>query len=69
MGVPVSKTGKTVSPEIIDPKGAGWAELKLKNGKTRKHEFYYGTSFTSQSSRKLVIPEYVDEVVLHPQKK
>jgi hypothetical protein len=60
---------KTVSPEIIDPKGAGWAELKLKNGKTRKHEFYYGTSFTSQSSRKLVIPEYVDEVVLHPQKK
>jgi hypothetical protein len=48
----------------MDPKHARWAELKLNNGKSRRHEFYYGTSFNSQSSRKLIIPEYVEDVVL-----
>lgn len=32
------------------------ASIKLKNGKTRKAEFYYGQSFLSQSGRYLSIP-------------
>lgn len=41
--------------KIIDPKNAIWAEIKLNNDKTRKHEFYYGSSYFSQSSRKLPV--------------
>lgn len=33
-----------------DPR-AQWAEMTLKGGKIRKHEFYYGSSYLSQSSR------------------
>ncbi len=53
--------------KIIDPKGAIWADIKLKNGKTRKHEFYYGSSYLSQSSRKMIVLDYYNEVVLHQQ--
>lgn len=61
----VSHTYKRSSEcEIIDPKNARFAELRLNNGKIRKTEFYYGTSFLSQSSRKLIIPKYVKDVVL-----
>ncbi len=50
--------------KIIDPKGASWAEIKLKNGKTRKHEFYYGSTYLSQSSRKLVVLENYEQITL-----
>ena len=49
----------------IDPENAQWAEIKLKNGKTRKHEFQYGSSFLSQSSRKLIIQDYYESITLH----
>jgi hypothetical protein len=53
------------SPKIaITTNDAIWAKIKYKNGKTRKHEFYHGTSFISQSSRKLPIVSYVDEIIL-----
>jgi len=51
--------------KIIDPKDATWAEIKLKNGKVRKHEFYRGTSFISQSTRKLIFAEPMQDVVVH----
>lgn len=51
--------------KIIDPKGASSAEIKLKNGKIRKHEFYYGSSYLSQSSIKLKLLDYYDKVILH----
>jgi hypothetical protein len=53
------------SVKVIDPKKAVWAEIQLKNGNLRKQEFYYGTSFISQSSRKLEVPDYVKTVVFH----
>lgn len=53
--------------KILDPKSAVWAEIKLKNGKIRKQEFYYGSSYLSQSSRKMIVLDYYDEVVLHQQ--
>lgn len=52
--------------KIIDPKGATtWAEIKLKNGKSRKHEFYYGSSYLSQSSRKIKVLDYYEDIVMH----
>jgi len=53
--------------KILDPKSAVWAEILLKNGKTRKQEFYYGNSYLSQSSRKIKVLDYYAEVVLHQQ--
>ncbi len=53
--------------KIIDPKGAFRADIKLKNGKIRKHEFYYGSSYLSQSSRKMKVLDYYTEVVLYQQ--
>jgi hypothetical protein len=54
----------TTRVQIIDPGNARWAELKLPGNKIRKHEFYHGTSFISQASRKLIIPAYVESVEL-----
>jgi enediyne biosynthesis protein E4 len=52
------------SSKVIDPLGARWADIKLKNGKTRKQEFYIGNSFTSQSTRKIVFHDYFQEITL-----
>lgn len=51
--------------KTIDPKGALFAEIKLKSGKTRKHEFYYGSSYLSQSSRKLQVLDNYESISLH----
>ncbi|WP_439557360.1 VCBS repeat-containing protein, partial [Dyadobacter sp.] len=40
------------------------ALLKLKNGKSRKEELSYGSSFLSQSSHVLALPPYVAEAVI-----
>lgn len=40
------------------------AMVKLKNGKSRKEEFYYGTSFGSQSSRFVVMNDAVESITL-----
>ena len=52
------------SSKIIGPQGARWAEIKMKNGKIRKHEFYTGNGYTSQSSEKLVFHDYYQEITL-----
>jgi enediyne biosynthesis protein E4 len=41
-----------------------FAELEYKDGKNRKHEFNYGSSYLSQSSRVLVLPSNVKEVYI-----
>jgi hypothetical protein len=53
------------SLKIISPNDAYWAEIKLKSGAIRKHEFYYGSSFISQSSRKLILTDPVVDMVLY----
>jgi hypothetical protein len=42
-----------------------WCEIALKNGKTRKQEFYYGSGFLSQSARKLRAPENATSLTIH----
>jgi hypothetical protein len=41
-----------------------FAELIYANGKKRKHEFYYGSSYLSQSSRMLELEDGVREVYI-----
>lgn len=40
------------------------AMIHLKNGKVRKEEYYYGTSFASQSSRFVVLNDAVESITL-----
>jgi len=40
---------------IVVPANINYALLTLKNGKTRKQEFYYGEGYLSQRSRKLIL--------------
>ena len=41
------------------------AELIFADGKKQKVEFYYGSGFLSQSSRKIRVPKAVREIVIH----
>lgn len=52
------------TPEALDVS----AELFYEDGKKDKVEFYYGSGFLSQSSRKLRIPKGVKEVVVYDSK-
>lgn len=45
-----------------------WAEVRYKNGKKRKLEFYYGSSYLSQSSRSLQMDEQVLSVKIYDYK-
>jgi len=45
-----------------------WAELVFGNGKKQRSEFYYGSGFLSQSTRKLIIPKDVKEISVHDSK-
>jgi hypothetical protein len=47
------KNGRTIKINATDD----YALIQFKNGKTRKQEFYYGTSYLSQSSRFLNVSE------------
>lgn len=47
------------------PAGTRFALLNLKNGKTRRQEIYYGSSFLSQSAIGLMVTEVVDKVETH----
>ena len=55
------RASKTIPLEATD----AWAEIKLANGKTRRQEFYYGSTYLSQSSRSLVVPEDVASVTIY----
>lgn len=39
-----------------------WAEVRLSNGKSYQHEFYYGASYLSQEARALKITSDVIQV-------
>lgn len=41
------------------------AELKYSNGKIERREFYYGSGYLSQSSRRLTIPKGIKEVIIY----
>jgi len=41
------------------------AEIKYKNGKVQKQEFYYGSSFLSQSARFLIISKTTSSVIIY----
>lgn len=44
------------------------AEIVYLNGKKQKIEFYYGSGYLSQSSRKITIPQGVKEIVIYDNK-
>ncbi|MBL0741248.1 VCBS repeat-containing protein [Chryseolinea lacunae] len=44
---------------------SAYALLKLKNGKTRRHEFYFGSTYLSQSSRTLRLTDDVVSFTLY----
>ncbi len=48
----------------LEPDDA-WAEIQRVDGTTYRQEFYYGSTYLSQSSRTLVISEKVTSVVIH----
>ena len=55
---------RTETSRVVDPKDALYAEIKLKNGKTRRHELYYGSSYLSQSTRKFLFTEQYESITL-----
>jgi hypothetical protein len=44
------------------PLQAQWAEIELRGGAIRKHEFYYGSSYLSQSSRAIAITPEISKI-------
>ncbi|MDJ1472703.1 VCBS repeat-containing protein [Xanthocytophaga flava] len=58
----------TLSYIRLSPKDAK-AELRWTNGKKRLEEFYYGSGYLSQTTRTLIVPNGVTEVVIFDQKK
>jgi len=57
-----SPENKTISITVTDDEIS--AEIQLKNGTIRKQEFYYGSSFLSQSSRFLSVGSNVKSVTI-----
>ena len=54
---------KTADHSVLSvPSNAAWAEITLKNGARRRHEFYYGSSYLSQSSRSLTLSPEISKV-------
>ena len=51
-------------PQILD----SWAEFIYSNGDKQRIEFYYGNGYLSQSSRRLIIPKNVKEVLVYDYK-
>jgi len=60
----VFKLNKPIKSIQLKPTDA-YALLKYKNGKTGKEEFYYGSSFLSQSSRFMKLDDDVVSVVIY----
>ncbi len=54
-------SGKYYSPSSPD----AVAIIKLKNGKQIKHEFFFGSTYLSNSSRKLRIPDDAAEIIVY----
>jgi hypothetical protein len=52
---------KYFSPSPAD----AFAVIKLKNGRNYKHEFYFGSTYLSSSSRKMEVPAGTAEIIIH----
>lgn len=48
-------------PQTLD----AWAEMIYANGRNQKVEFYYGSGYLSQSTRKTRIPKDVTQLIIH----
>jgi hypothetical protein len=55
---------KTIAANTMDT----YSIIKYKNGKTEKHEFYYGSSFLSQSGRFLTLNDEMTSVIFYDYK-
>ena len=53
--------GKYFSPKMED----AYAIVKLKNGASYRHEFYYGSTYLSNSSRKFMLPAELSELAVY----
>jgi len=53
---------KTTKKYYYPEKGDAYALLTMKDGSIYKHEFYYGSTYLSQSSRAMPIPKDVISV-------
>ena len=42
-----------------------YAIVKLKNGKSYRHEFYYGSTYLSQSSRAFALPSDLKDIEVY----
>jgi hypothetical protein len=60
-----AKTTPTQYAEIIPEQLDSWAELIYNDGKKQRIEFYYGSGYLSQSTRKIRIPVNVKEIVIY----
>jgi len=60
----VFKSNTSIKTIPINPSDA-YALIKHKNGKTEKEEFYYGSSFLSQSSRFMKLDDEMTSVVIY----
>ncbi|HZB12787.1 MAG TPA: VCBS repeat-containing protein, partial [Chryseolinea sp.] len=53
------------APNIVSPTAlSNFAIITLKNGKKRKHEFYYGSGYLSSSSRTLIQDESMSGILI-----
>jgi hypothetical protein len=51
--------------DILQPKTlSNFAVIELKNGKKRKHEFYFGSGYLSASSRTLIKDKSMSSVAI-----
>ena len=45
-----------------------WADVEFADGKKQRVEFYFGSGYLSQSTRKFALPAGVKEFVIHDHK-
>jgi enediyne biosynthesis protein E4 len=60
----VHKANK-ISKYLRADKKDSYALIKFKNGKTYKHEFYYGSTYLSQSSRSMKLSDQIDSIEVY----
>ena len=51
--------------KIDNKDGFTYAVIQLKNGKSQRHEFYYGSGYLSQSSMNIVVSSEVKSISLY----
>jgi enediyne biosynthesis protein E4 len=61
------KAFTAAAPQQVVPlhPGDAWAAITLKNGQKQRQEFYYGSSYLSQSSRTLRLPPGTQSVLVY----